>query len=72
MIENWAAMEMLAAQRESERRKRSEQVRRWGGLGPARRRPGLRHRLARALVGLGLRLDAEATRSAVAVNTSHS
>lgn len=65
-------MEMLAAQRASERRKLLGQVRRWGRLGPERRRPGLRHRLARALVGLGLRLDAEATRSAVAVNTSHS
>jgi len=72
MMENWAVVEMLAAQRAAERRKLLEQVRRWGALEPQRHRPGLRHRLARALVGVGLRLDAEASRSALAVNTSHS
>jgi hypothetical protein len=71
MMENWAIAEMLAAHRAAERRKLLEQMRRWGGLEP-QRRPGLRHRLARALVGLGLRLDAEATRSALCTSTSHS
>jgi hypothetical protein len=72
MIDNWVVAEMLAAQRVSERRKMLEQARRWGGLEPERRRAGLRHGLARALVRLGLRLDAEATRSALAANTSQS
>jgi hypothetical protein len=72
MIENWAALEMLAAQRLSQRRKLLEEVRRWGGLERKRRRPGLRHRLARGLVGVGLRLDAEASRSALAAGASQS
>lgn len=72
MVDNWAVVEMLAAQRAAERRKQLEQAKRWGMLGPERRRPGLRHRLARALVGVGLRLDAEASRSALAASTSHS
>ena len=72
MMENWVVVEMLAAQRTAERRKLLERARRWGGLETERRRPGLRHRLARALVSVGLRLDAEAIRSAVAAGTSHS
>lgn len=72
MTESWVALEMLAAERSSELRRRSEQARRSAGLEPEERRPGLRHRLARALVGLGLRLDAEATRSALIAPTSDS
>lgn len=70
MIENWMVIELLVEQRAADRRKLLADAKRLSVLETPQRRPGLRRRLARALVGLGLRLDAEATRSALATSTS--
>jgi hypothetical protein len=70
MIDNWMITEMLVEQRAADRRKQLAEAQRLRVLETPQRRPGLRRRLARALVGLGLRLDAEATRSALVTSTS--